>query len=111
MWAWYQLVASWAVYQKTVPKAKKTVVAKRTAVATGSRPSAHQQSAMSIGGEDREDRLVIGGQAPDRDERNEDEPRQRRERQEAARDAVGRRDRQDVLEVAVPDRRRTLGAG
>jgi hypothetical protein len=45
--AWYQVVAVWAVNQKTVPKAKKIVVARRTTTLTGSRPIAHQQSATS----------------------------------------------------------------
>ena len=47
MWAWYQVVEIWAVYQKTVPKAKKTVVPSRTTTLTGRRPIAHQQSATS----------------------------------------------------------------
>ncbi len=45
--AWYQVVATCAVNQKTVPKAKKIVVASRTARPTGSRPIAHQQIATS----------------------------------------------------------------
>ena len=49
MWAWYQVVESCAVYQKTVPKAKKIVVRERgRRRRTGSRPSIHQQSATSI---------------------------------------------------------------
>ncbi len=54
-------------------------------------------------GQDREDRLVAGGEAPDRNERDEHESREWREREQATRDAVGRRDRQDVLEVEVSD--------
>ncbi len=37
-----------AVYQNAVPKAKNTVVPKRTAVDTGRRPIIHQHSATSI---------------------------------------------------------------
>ena len=48
MCAWYQVVASCAVNQKTVPKAKKIVVASRTARPTGNRPIAHQQMATSM---------------------------------------------------------------
>ncbi len=48
MCAWYQVVASCAVYQNTVPKAKNSVVARRTTGSTGNRPMAHQQIATSI---------------------------------------------------------------
>ena len=48
MWAWYQVVASWAVYQKTVPNAKKTVVAEPDGRPDpAARPSTHQQIATS----------------------------------------------------------------
>ena len=43
MWAWYQVVASWAVYQNTVPNAKNSVVARRTTGWIRRRPSIHQQ--------------------------------------------------------------------
>ncbi len=52
-------------------------------------------------GEDREDPLVVSGQPPDRHERQEEDRGQRRERQDATRDAVGSDDRQDVLEPGV----------
>ena len=48
MWAWYQVVESWALYQKTVPKAKNKVVHRRIAGRTGRRPSTHQQIATSV---------------------------------------------------------------
>ena len=47
MWAWYQVVASWALYQNTVPNAKNAVVAARIANRTSRRPSIHQQIATS----------------------------------------------------------------
>ena len=40
-WAKNQVVPSWAAYQRTVPNAKKIVVAIRIRRETGSRPSAH----------------------------------------------------------------------
>ena len=48
MCAWYQVVATCAVNQKTVPKAKKIVVASRPPRPPGSRPIAHQQIATSM---------------------------------------------------------------
>ena len=48
MWAWYQVVASWALYQNTVPNAKNAVVAARIARRMSRRPSIHQQIATSI---------------------------------------------------------------
>ena len=92
MWARYQVVPSCAAYQKTVPNAKKTVVAKPDRGETGSPPSIHQQSADVDRGEDREDRLVVRGEAPDA-------PRTAASTsagsggngRSAARDAVGRR--------------------
>ena len=90
MCAWYHVVASWAVYQKTVPKAKKIVVASRTGGRTGSRPSIHQQIATSDCGKDREQGLIVGGEAPDRHERHEQQRREGREREQAARHAIGR---------------------
>ena len=56
------------------------------------------------GAEDREDQLAVGGEAPQRDERHEEDRRQGRERDQAARHAVGRGDRQDVLEEGVAGR-------
>ncbi len=48
MWAWYQVVATWAVYQKTVPTAKKIVVPSLTLGWTSTKPSIHQQMATSM---------------------------------------------------------------
>ena len=73
MWAWYQVVASWAAYQKTVPKAKKIVVASRTARSTRSRPSIHQQSADVDGGEGREQRWSSVARPAQRHERQQDD--------------------------------------
>ena len=70
-WAKNQVVPSWAAYQNTVPKPKKTVVASRTRRETGSRPSAHQASPTSIAPSSDRDRPDVGGQAPDRHERQE----------------------------------------
>ena len=53
------------------------------------------------GGQDREDRLVVGCEAPDGHERQQDDGRERRKRQEAARHAIGGQDREHVLEVRV----------
>src|SRR4029079_11155476 len=47
MCAWYHVVDTWAVNQNTVPNAKKTVVPRRTAGPTGSRPIAHQHRPTS----------------------------------------------------------------
>ena len=47
MWAWYQVVASWAVYQNTVPNAKNSVVARRATGRIRRRPIIHQQMATS----------------------------------------------------------------
>ena len=89
MCAWYQVVASCAAYQKTVPKAKKTAVASRTARSIRSRPSIHQHSPTSTAA-----RAVNSSWSsvarPQRHERQQDDRRQRGERQEAARHAVGR---------------------
>ena len=48
MCAWYQVVASWAVNQNTVPKAKNTTVARRATGRTRRRPSIHQQMTTSM---------------------------------------------------------------
>src|SRR5688500_11771666 len=47
IWAWYQVGASWAVYQNTVPNAKNSVVASRATTWIRRRPSIHQQIATS----------------------------------------------------------------
>ena len=75
---------SWAVYQKTVPKAKKIVVARRTDGLTGKRPSVHQQIATSTAARTVKSSWSSVGEAPDRDERHEHQGRQRRERQQPA---------------------------
>ena len=54
--------------------------------------------------EDGEDELAVRIESPDRDERHEHDRRQGRERNHAAPDAVGGRDRQDVLEEGVARR-------
>ena len=91
---------SWAEYQNTVPKAKKTVVATRTP--PDRQPAEHPPGEPDVDrAEDREDQLAVGGEAPQRDERQEHDRRQRRERNVAARHAVGRLDRADVLEEGV----------
>jgi hypothetical protein len=45
--AWYQVVASCAVYQKTVPNEKNSVVARRTTAWIRRPPSIHQQMVTS----------------------------------------------------------------
>jgi hypothetical protein len=52
-------------------------------------------------GQDGEDQPVVRGQAPDGDEGQQQEGGQRREGEQATGDAVGGRDRQDVLEERV----------
>ena len=101
MWAWYQVVDICAAYQKTVPNAKKSVVAEPDREPDGEPPERPPADGDVDRGEDREDRLVVRREAPQRHERQQDDRRQRRERQEAAGDPVGRRDRQDVLEVGI----------
>ena len=104
MCAWYQVVAIWAVYQKTVPKAKKTVVAEPDDQADRQPPDRPPADRDVDRGEDREDHLVVGREAPHRDERQQDE------RPAAAGTAAGRAatpsvvgDRQDVLEEGVAE--------
>ena len=104
MWAWYQVVETWAVYQKTVPKAKKTVVPRRTTVPTGSRPIAHQQIATSMAARTVKMRLGVGREAPQRHERQQQDRRKRWERQQPPGDPIVDGDGQDVLEVGVAGR-------
>ena len=103
-WAWYQVVPIWAEYQSTVPKAKNTVVARRTQRRIGSPPSAHQAMPTSMAADDGEDELAVGAVAPRGDERQQEDGRQRRERDVAARHAVVRRHLADVVEERVAGR-------
>ena len=61
-WARYQVVPSCAVYQKTVPKAKKAVAAIRTQKRSGSRPSIHQPIPTSSAARHHDDDLPARGQ-------------------------------------------------
>ena len=78
----------------------------RTAGRTGSRPSIHQQIATSTAA--RIVKIAWSSVASPHNghERQQDDGRQRWERQEAARHAVGRGDRQHVLEECVARQRR-----
>ena len=102
-WAKNQVVPSCAAYQKTVPKPKKIVVARRTAPRDRQRARAPTTRAprRAAPSTDR-DGADVGRQAPHRDERQEHDRRQRRERQERP---VGRpvelAERVDVLHPVV----------
>ena len=88
MWAWYQVVASWALYQNTVPNANRIVVARR-ATHGAAESTEHPPADRDVDrGQQGEQRLVVRRQAADRDERHQEEGRKGRERQAAARDAV-----------------------
>ena len=83
MCAWYQVVATWAVNQKTVPKAKKIVGREPHRQAHG-QPSDRPPADRDIDGrQDREDDLVVRREAPDRDERQQRDGGERRERSRA----------------------------
>ena len=107
MCAWYQVVATWAVYQKTVPKAKKIVVAepdrrpdRRAARAPTSRsPTSTAARIVKIGWSSvaRPQIATNGSRTTAGSGGNGSRPRG---------DAVGGRDRQDVLEVGVAVRAR-----
>ena len=89
-WARYQVEPFSAVYQKTVPNAKKIVTAIRTDGADP-QPAEHPEREADVErAEDRRDALLVGREPPQLDERQQDERRQRRERQQAA---AGRRRR------------------
>ena len=83
--AWYQVVASWAVYQNTVPNAKN-MRRRQAHDRLDAEAAEHPPADRHVdGGQDREDRLVVGRQSPRRDERDEEQGRQRRERDQATR--------------------------
>ena len=106
MWAWYQVVASWAVYQNTVPNAKKSVVARRTTGWMRSPPSIHQQIATSIAART----VKIVWSSADSPHAATNGTRNRAGNGgkgiSATRDAVTRGDRQDVLEECIAEARR-----
>ena len=101
-WAWYHVVAELGGVPEHRPERRRTTVAAaRTPRRIGSLPSTHQASPTSIAPRIAEDELAVGCPAPQRDERQEEHRRQRRERDLAARHAVARDDRQDVVEEGV----------